>query len=570
MTRAEQFAGRFASAVRDAAPLYLEGQCVNDFFVVRSGDRDVLMRLDAMISVIAATHGMATVRFTLSDGAECVPAPTGPTVDPPRLDPEMSPSDQIGALIRWLRDETTPVLLRISPLESLVPADAAQFTQLHSARIAEQLAEFSEGATLRSAGHRLIGVARFSAASEAVVSQPGSLRFWFGLPQTDELAAAVWSMVNRDEAPLQLAEGLEPDEVAMLSRGMSVQDMRALRSAGSPVTHHMIRTRKAVVLRDMLGDMATVVDEPVDLTNDVAGQPHVRALVARVKARFAQRGILLLRLLLAGPPGVGKSLVSTAVASELGLVAVFIRQVKSQWYGQSEERMNRLIDILEAAAPLVVVLDEADENGLGRRPEAAGSDGGATDSALRAMLLAWLGDTGAKLGVCVIAMTNRVDRLDDAAVSRLTPMAVSYPTPPELSQIVKIAARRRGVPLTEGAWTAMESAQTTMSGRDAVRVLDNADARALAAGGHAVTREDLEIALADTHTTVSPSERLQVLLSLSATVYEPDLPWNAGAPCRPDVVVPPDLRALITPEGRMDRTRLQREIDALFAAGHGR
>ncbi|PPG53106.1 hypothetical protein C5C41_07705 [Rathayibacter sp. AY1E9] len=96
-------------------------------------------------------------------------------------------------------------------------------------------------------------------------------------------------------------------------------------------------------------------------------------------------------------------------------------------------------------------------------------------SSLRAILFGFLGDVGSKLGISVVALTNRPDRLDDAARDRLTTLPVLHPTPSELAAIMAIQARRDNIAFnTDEARTVLNDTNAVFSGRQAVRLLGRA------------------------------------------------------------------------------------------------
>ncbi len=83
------------------------------------------------------------------------------------------------------------------------------------------------------------------------------------------------------------------------------------------------------------------------------------------------KGIMLL-----GPPGTGKSLCAKAISGVLGLplIKFDVGRVFGSLVGQSEERVRSALKQLEAAAPVVCLLDEVDK-GLGGAHQAGGDSG---------------------------------------------------------------------------------------------------------------------------------------------------------------------------------------------------
>ena len=117
------------------------------------------------------------------------------------------------------------------------------------------------------------------------------------------------------------------------------------------------------------------------------------------------RGILLF-----GPPGTGKSLFARALAKELRLPFIELRleDIYRSLVGETEQRLRRAIDIIEAMAPDVVFIDEIDR--LGHRTDVS-TDSGVSRRVFSA-LLEWLGDDRRR--AIIVGTTNEPEYLDAA------------------------------------------------------------------------------------------------------------------------------------------------------------
>ena len=127
------------------------------------------------------------------------------------------------------------------------------------------------------------------------------------------------------------------------------------------------------------------------------------------RAARCPRGVLL-----AGPPGTGKTMLARAVANEAGVpflsctgsdfVEVFV--------GRGARRVRTLFDEAARRAPCVLFIDELDALGSSR----SGRSGGGTEEHDQTLnqLLAMMDGISARPGVLVIAATNRLSSLDSA------------------------------------------------------------------------------------------------------------------------------------------------------------
>ena len=145
------------------------------------------------------------------------------------------------------------------------------------------------------------------------------------------------------------------------------------------------------------------------------------------------RGILLY-----GPPGTGKTLIAKALANECEANFISIKgpELKSKWFGESEEKVRFIFDTARRAIPCIIFFDEIDALVPSR-----GSDAnGLTDSIVNQLLAEMDGVESAE-GVFIIGATNRRELIDEAL---LRPgrfdyqVEVSLPNQDGLRQILNI------------------------------------------------------------------------------------------------------------------------------------
>lgn len=114
-----------------------------------------------------------------------------------------------------------------------------------------------------------------------------------------------------------------------------------------------------------------------------------------------------------GPPGTGKSLLSKAVAGELGVNYAEVRasQLSSKWVGEAPKNVKKLFQEARDNEPCVIFLDEID--GLARSRD----QGNKSDSEFQRVseFLQEMQDIQGR-DILVIAATNLLDDVDDAVV----------------------------------------------------------------------------------------------------------------------------------------------------------
>ncbi|HKT37548.1 MAG TPA: ATP-binding protein, partial [Ktedonobacterales bacterium] len=121
-------------------------------------------------------------------------------------------------------------------------------------------------------------------------------------------------------------------------------------------------------------------------------------------------------LLLAGPPGTGKTIIAEALATVSGFNLVKMRNIQDRWVGSSERNLELVISLLKDLYPVVVFIDEVDQ-AVGRRDTGNNGDSGVSGR-MFARVLEEMSDSSNRGRILWIAATNRADILDDALLRR--------------------------------------------------------------------------------------------------------------------------------------------------------
>jgi len=244
------------------------------------------------------------------------------------------------------------------------------------------------------------------------------------------------------------------------------------------------------------GDIADLVEisRPQEHLRELVITPDLAAQITQVIQEQRQRAVLvehgfapMHRLLLEGPPGTGKTMTASIIASELSLPMYTIRLdgLLSKFMGETASKLRTVFETVSSQRA-VYLFDEFDALGGDR----SGNDVGEARRILNTFLVLL---EEASADSIVIAATNHRSILDRALFRRFD--AVLTYSLPDSRQAHSVIRKRLGslvkgvrlsglAPLTEG-----------LSHADLVKAAESAAKSALMRGEATVTRTDLEAAL---------------------------------------------------------------------------
>jgi transitional endoplasmic reticulum ATPase len=181
-------------------------------------------------------------------------------------------------------------------------------------------------------------------------------------------------------------------------------------------------------------------------------------------------------LLLAGPPGTGKTTIARVLAAEAqcSFYSVSAADLTSKWVGESEHRIQALFARARDNAPSIVFLDELDAIARKRLADQDVADRQLTQ------LLTEIDGLGSRPGVFVIGATNRPDMLDEAITrgGRLS-RTIMVPLPDLEARAAILELETRRMPLGAVDLRAIAGVTDGFSGGDLKAVCQQAAINAL-------------------------------------------------------------------------------------------
>jgi hypothetical protein len=368
----------------------------------------------------------------------------------------------------------------------------------------------------------------------------------------------------------RLAKGLTAEHVARLTSGMTLIGLEKFFLNATydeqEITPRKISQAKARDIRKLSRGTLEVCDPEYGFEM-VGGLRSLKLYFSKIAARFKQgerevpRGILL-----AGPPGTGKTYVAKASAHEIGWTFVKLARIRGSLYGQSEERQRHALSLVEQMGHVVLFLDEIDQS-LGQRSSGQNGDSGTT-ARMWADFMAWMAEPRLQGKVLIVAATNRPDLLDAATVDRFDVVApLIRPSKAELVEITEILLKRKGRRLGEikavSIAEALDGLNLTI--RNLETILDRAGHLAdeeAGKDGQPVRLKNIKSAVKNFIPRDSSQDMEQMeLTALDMCDHIPLLPWNGPKGRLPDMGIPRHLQMIVTKDGRLDKVELAKELN---------
>jgi len=210
-------------------------------------------------------------------------------------------------------------------------------------------------------------------------------------------------------------EHVDPDSLAKESNGLTLgglsqamsRTVGARRQTDGLEIEILRRAKKELIEKQCFGLVEFLI--PGFGLDMVVAQPAVKERLVD-DARMFRNGkleALPMGYLLCGVIGTGKTFTATCFAGTLGIPAIVFKNLRSKWVGSSEGNMQKVLSVVKALGPVVVIIDEADA-ALGSR--AAAGDSG-TSRRMFAMISSLMSDTRYRGRILWMLLTCRPDLL---------------------------------------------------------------------------------------------------------------------------------------------------------------
>lgn len=316
------------------------------------------------------------------------------------------------------------------------------------------------------------------------------------IPYPDEAERLDFIRHLRQSLP-QLKMEVSEEQLAVMTSGLNRVHLNSLlKSAateGDGLTLEKIRQKKKELIEAECVGLIEFVQPRFGL--DAVGgmakaKEFLRSIAETIRAGLVHEAPM--GILISGPVGTGKTFLAECFAHDCGLNVVAFKNFRERWVGSSEANLEKILNLLQTLAPIVVLIDEADAT-LGTRE--AGGDSG-VDARIFSKLASAMGDTRNRGRILWILMTSRPDLLpiDLKRQGRAEEhISLFYPeTEEDRMAIIEAMIRKNNIEHQVKDWSPITRNSMALSGADIEAMLIRARRLARSAGRKIVSQEDIE------------------------------------------------------------------------------
>jgi len=251
-----------------------------------------------------------------------------------------------------------------------------------------------------------------SLLNNRIARLPQLCEIGISLPDKEQRIRFINDYQNKQEAGHKAKLWAGIDELAIFSAGMTLhallQLLKYASHSGQAIELDALIGKVEEYVCAQLGEGVVEFKKPTHTLDDVKGFTELKKFlrdefIPRCKggaeSAFSGAGVC-------GPIGGGKSFIFEAVASELGIIVLVLKNIRSQWFGQTDVIFERLYQLLKSLPKVLIFVDEADTQFGG-----VGANTHPTERRLTGKIQAMMSDPGLKGRVIWLLMTARINLL---------------------------------------------------------------------------------------------------------------------------------------------------------------
>jgi AAA+ superfamily predicted ATPase len=390
-----------------------------------------------------------------------------------------------------------------------------------------------------------------SELNQGIVQNPGVAAI--KIPHPDESERLEFIHTQLGETPLSAGSDVGEAALSKLTAGLKRVQIQSLICYAfenrQPLTVKFLMQRKRDLIEAESGGLLEFVQSRFDLST-VAGHEAAKKKLrdTATALRAGRTEVLPMGYVICGPVGTGKTFLITCFAGEVGIPAVILKNFRSMWQGVTEGNLERVLHLLKAMSPIIVIVDEADAQ-LGNRSSSGDSGVG---NRVFAQIAQFMGNTELRGKVVWFLLTSRPDLLpvDLKRQGRAEEhIALFYPdTDEERLAILRAMQKKTGAQISSPEVDKLFIERGgTLSGADIEAILVRARMKSAMENDAQMDVEDLKAALED---FIPPSYPTEIELQNLVAVLE----------CTSKSLLPEKYRKM----DRAEITRRTAELSALL------
>ena len=320
-------------------------------------------------------------------------------------------ADKVLPLLEKVLHAVDRVAVILDYAEMIAPAGDPNFFSAADRQSVVTLHRWSFSPALERADSVVLMVTEnLSELSPKLVSNPTTAILQVPMPELAERRDAIRTTLPKLDATwverlAELTAGLKIVQIKALLVGDSADDAKPSLDQLLP----LVRERKREIIQRECFDLIEFVEPKHDFSV-VGGLDEVKKelLFVAENLREQRTSRCPMGMLFTGPMGTGKTFVAEAFVKETGLTAIKLKNFRSKWVGATEGNLEKILAVVHALGPLVVIVDEGDR-AFGNQE---GDGDGGTSSRVMARLKEFMSDSSNRGRVLFLIMTNRPDKLD--------------------------------------------------------------------------------------------------------------------------------------------------------------
>jgi hypothetical protein len=151
------------------------------------------------------------------------------------------------------------------------------------------------------------------------------------------------------------------DELAEPTAGLSLHAIRQLLRSGD-YTAANVASKVEDFMSAQLGDGVVEFKRPTHTLDDCVGFQLIKEFMRKelIPAFQAKGEACISGVLVGGSIGSGKTYLCEALASELTMPVIVLKNIRSKWFGETDQIFERLRRLLETFNKIMIFVDEAD------------------------------------------------------------------------------------------------------------------------------------------------------------------------------------------------------------------